>query len=89
MGVGGVSSYSTPLEAIFDPPTPGEHFRPPQASRWFQGQRPLIRVPSFLCANKILFSRLRRAKIELHCIREYLSNNFHLLVTIINQEEAS
>ena len=34
---GGVSSNSTPLEAIFDPPTPGEHFRTPPGQQVVPG----------------------------------------------------
>ena len=76
---GGVSSHSSPLETIFDPPTPGEHFRPPQASRWFQGQGPIyVKVPSLSSVKEIIFSRLRRAKIVLCYIREYRSDNFYL-----------
>ena len=43
---GGVNHRSTPPGGHFLTPTPVEHFRPPQASRWFQGLRPHIRVPS-------------------------------------------
>ena len=74
---GGVSSHSTPLEAIFDPPTPGEHFGPPPGQQVVPGLRAHIKVPSLSSVNEIIFSRLRRANIVLHCIREYLSDNFY------------
>ena len=80
MCMGGVNSNSTPLEAIFDPPTPGEHFGPPPGQQVVPGPRAHIKVPSLSSVNEIIFSRLRhlrRANIVLHCIREYLSDNFY------------
>ena len=38
----------------------------------------LIKVPSLSSVNERIFSRLRRAKIFLHYIREYRSDNFYL-----------
>ena len=79
--MGGASSQSTPLEAIFDPPTPGEHLRPPPGQQAVPGPRAQIKVPSLLSVNEMSISST--LAIEIFKINHFCGKTLH---TSKNQE---